>query len=153
MELGATVCLPNGEPDCGRCPLAHLCAAHGDNTVLSYPVRKEKRPRRREDMTVLLLCCGQRIALKKRTEDGLLKGMWELPNLPETPSADALKKRFSAESISPLGKKKHIFTHIEWHMTGWKIILSAPLPEYRWVTKEELQEEYALPTAFSKFIP
>ena len=28
MELGATVCLPNGTPQCGACPLRALCEAH-----------------------------------------------------------------------------------------------------------------------------
>ena len=153
MELGATVCLPNGAPLCSKCPLSELCAAHKTNTVLSYPVRKEKHPRRIEEMTVLLLCCGDRIALRKRTEEGLLKGMWELPNLSGTLSEASLKAQFHPESIAPLGKKKHIFTHIEWHMNCWKITLPSPIPGYQWVTYDELKENYALPAAFGKIIP
>ena len=153
MELGATVCLPNGEPLCDICPLAELCAAHQNNTALSYPVRREKRPRKTVEMTVLLLCCGDRIALRKRTEEGLLKGMWEFPNLSEKLDPEQLQKRFAAEGIAFLGKKKHIFTHVEWHMSGYRLNFSAPLPEYQWVTLAELREKYALPTAFAKFIP
>ena len=28
IELGALVCVPNGEPKCGECPLQNLCRAH-----------------------------------------------------------------------------------------------------------------------------
>ncbi|MCL2107551.1 MAG: NUDIX domain-containing protein, partial [Oscillospiraceae bacterium] len=49
------------------------------------------------------------------------------------------------------GEAKHIFTHIEWHMRGTRLEL-ARLPEDNnglvWVTERELQEEYALPSAF-----
>ena len=34
MELGATVCLPNGAPQCGACPLRALCEAHAQGTEL-----------------------------------------------------------------------------------------------------------------------
>ena len=33
MELGATVCLPNGAPRCGECPLAFCCRARADGRV------------------------------------------------------------------------------------------------------------------------
>ena len=36
MELGATVCLPNGAPKCGECPLAHMCKARAAEDF-SYP--------------------------------------------------------------------------------------------------------------------
>ena len=37
MELGATVCLPNGTPRCGDCPLQHLCL--GYHTEMRPPCR------------------------------------------------------------------------------------------------------------------
>ena len=37
MELGALVCLPNGAPLCGQCPLAALCAARAAGTALELP--------------------------------------------------------------------------------------------------------------------
>ena len=33
MDLGATVCLPNGAPECGRCPMAALCEARRLSTA------------------------------------------------------------------------------------------------------------------------
>ena len=43
MELGATVCLPNGAPKCERCPVTSLCAAHRDGQELDYPVKRAKK--------------------------------------------------------------------------------------------------------------
>ena len=152
MELGATVCLPNGAPKCGECPLKDLCQGYRTDTALSYPVRKEKAPRKIEEKTVLLMEWDGKTALRKRTEEGLLKGLWELPNFSGTLTEEALCEMFSPRSISLHSRKKHIFTHIEWHMTCWRMILPAPLPEYEWVTEHQLKEDYALPAAFSKYI-
>ncbi len=52
MELGATVCLPNGAPRCEGCPVGPHCLARKYGTIDDLPVRKPKKPRRQEDMTV-----------------------------------------------------------------------------------------------------
>ncbi|WP_418706515.1 A/G-specific adenine glycosylase, partial [Anaerotruncus massiliensis (ex Liu et al. 2021)] len=82
MELGATVCAPNGPPACGRCPLAGLCAAHAAGNETAYPVKAAKKARRVEERTVLLLVRDELLALRRRPAKGLLAGLWELPNLP-----------------------------------------------------------------------
>lgn len=58
MELGATVCLPNGAPQCGACPLRALCEAHAQGTELQFPTKPPKKPRRIEQRTVFVLQCG-----------------------------------------------------------------------------------------------
>ena len=55
MELGATVCVPNGEPQCERCPLAQLCAGFRTGTAQTLPVRAEKKARRIEEHTIFVL--------------------------------------------------------------------------------------------------
>ena len=84
MDLGATVCLPNGQPDCGACPLAALCAAHAAGRETDFPVKRKKQTRRREEMTVYLLLREGRIALRRREARGLLAGLWEFPHIPGT---------------------------------------------------------------------
>ena len=46
MELGATVCVPNGLPDCDACPLAAVCEAKKHGTVAALPKKSPKKPRR-----------------------------------------------------------------------------------------------------------
>ena len=36
IELGAIVCVPNGEPKCGECPVAHLCEARKQGRHARY---------------------------------------------------------------------------------------------------------------------
>lgn len=51
MELGATVCVPNGAPKCEECPLSGVCLAHQNGKEMDYPkkhrksrVKSKKRP-------------------------------------------------------------------------------------------------------------
>ncbi len=158
MELGAMVCLPNGAPKCDCCPLSTLCAAHLAGITHRLPAKKTRTARRREDKTVLVLICNEKVALLRRANTGLLAGLWELPNLegslsPEETAAVLAAQGVACESLRPLGPAKHIFTHIEWHMTGYLANISAGAAggDYTWVSASELAETYALPTAFSAY--
>ena len=82
MDLGATVCLPNGAPLCEKCPARAFCAAYQNGMTDVLPVRAAKKPRRVEERTVFLLVRDGRLALRKRPAKGLLAGLWELPNVP-----------------------------------------------------------------------
>ena len=46
---------------------------------------------------------------------------------------------------------KHVFTHLEWDLTGWFIQCRAESSEFTWVTVEELNARYPLPSAFHGF--
>ena len=52
-----------------------------------------------------------------------------------------------ALSIAPCGSAKHIFTHVEWHMAGWRVELPEEAPGYIWETAETIRKDYSLPTA------
>lgn len=83
MELGATVCVPNGVPRCGVCPLYGLCEARKQEKVNIIPVKAKVKPRRIEDKTVLIILDGERVAIRKRPARGLLAGLYEFPNISE----------------------------------------------------------------------
>ncbi len=158
MELGATVCLPNGKPKCEECPIAAECSGHQCGNPLLYPVKSEKKPRRIELKTVLLLYTPQGILLRKRPSSGLLAGLWEFPNadghLTEQAVIDYLKARgVQAETIKPLPSAKHIFTHIEWQMIGYSVSCSEIplLPDEVLSDIAEAEQRYAIPNAFSAY--
>ena len=148
MELGETVCLPNAQPHCMQCPLSNICQAHLQRNELQYPVIPPKKPRRIEEKTVLLLYCRGCYAIRKRTEKGLLCGLWEFPNADGRLSPDEVKSLLQPEDIHPCGNSRHIFTHVEWIMTGYRLSIKERLPGYIWKTPEEIAAEYSLPTAF-----
>ena len=158
MELGATVCAPNGAPNCDLCPLSGICLAHRDGLEQELPVRSAKKPRKQEQMTVFILACGDCYALQKRPETGLLAGLWEFPHVPGFLEAeDALAQLeawgIKAEDIQRSTEKAHLFTHVQWDMRGWYIRTANTPAPFVWVENQELDKGYALPTAFKQFLP
>lgn len=155
MELGEVICVPNGEPKCERCPLRELCEARKNGTAATLPKRKEKVSRRKEKKTVFLISCGDRYALHRREERGLLGGLWEFPNeeghLSEEEAQKWLSKRgFTVQSLKPCGKARHVFSHVEWEMTGYRVVVEKE-NGFIWKTAGEIQESVALPSAFTFF--
>ncbi len=155
MDLGATVCLPNGAPKCEICPARTVCEAYKNGLTEVLPVRAKKKSRRVEERTVLLLFQGGKVALRKRPDTGLLAGLWEYPNLPESlDEAGALlalaQMGLSAESIAPAGSAKHIFTHIEWDMKGYFADVAGENDDLIWADADAF-DAFALPTAFKKY--
>lgn len=156
MELGATVCIPRGEPRCASCPLGGICLSKAGELWRELPVRSPKKERLREEITVFLLYCGDRTALRKRPRTGLLAGLWEFPSLAEKLTPQQALDRASAWGCEPLSllgirEREHIFTHREWKMTGYEISCAAMPDLFCWAGSEELDSAYPLPSAFRKF--
>ena len=157
MELGATVCLPNGAPKCGACPAALLCFARENGAVAHFPVKSGKKPRRVENHTVLLLVCGDELALRRREGDGLLGGLWELPNAPGSLDAQHALDLAAEWGAKPLKltrqfSRAHIFTHIRWEMTCYVMECCVRSPRFVWTDRAGLEKDYALPSAFRKLL-
>ena len=159
MEAGALVCLPNGKARCGICPLKDLCRAREQGCTDEIPVRKEKKARRIEEMTVLVIRDATRTLLRRRPEKGLLAGLWEFPNAPGHLSPDealamSRKLGLSPVRIRPLPDAKHIFTHVEWHMTGY-LVLTEEIgecgPDFAAAESPETERDYPIPAAFAAY--
>ncbi|MDD7283633.1 MAG: A/G-specific adenine glycosylase [Clostridium sp.] len=156
MELGATVCVPNGAPRCDVCPVAEICQARKQDTWRDLPVRSEKKKRKIVDKTVFILLTEDTVALHKRSASGLLAGMWEFPNVDaklDKQEAVTQVTGWQAEPVDLLMQTSytHIFSHVEWHMTAYYIRCRKTNKKWKWVTKESLDETYALPSAFRPF--
>ena len=152
MDLGATVCLPNGAPLCEKCPARAFCAAYQNGMTDVLPVRAAKKPRRVEERTVFLLVRDGRLALRKRPAKGLLAGLWELPNVPgnldEAGAAITLAQwGLTARTLTPVGAAKHIFSHVEWDMHGYLAAAEGENNEFLWADGAALQAA-AIPSAF-----
>jgi len=160
MELGATVCLPNGAPLCDICPVKNECFASIHACADSLPVRQEKPARRIIHKTVLLVQ-NERGAffLRKRPANGLLAGLWEFPNTDEILTENEVKTRlaqygFVIRSMKQTALKKHIFTHLEWHMHPWHIEVEGQGAGHDWhlAAPEDMQSAFPLPKAFGKLL-
>ena len=167
MEIGALVCIPNGEPKCGQCPWQFCCEAWAHQSYDRFPVKTKAKARRIEDRTVLLIRDGQKILLGKRPGKGLLAGLYEFPNLEGHQGEEEILSFARAQGLEPLRieklpEAKHIFSHIEWHMIGYMVQVAdvesyyataeGCLPsDYLLVDLDRVQREYAIPTAFEKY--
>ena len=161
MELGAVVCVPNGPARCMECPVAALCKAYHHGTVDELPVKAPKKKRTIENRTVLVIQDGERTAIHKRPQEGLLAGLYELPNVEGHLSMDEALQKVKEMNLEPLHietlpEAKHIFSHIEWRMTGYRIRVSS-LEERKessfiFTEKKQSEKQYAIPSAFRAYI-
>ena len=164
MDLGAGICTPGGAPACGECPLRQYCRAAAVDRAAQLPVMPAKKARGIEKRTILVIRDDDRILLRRRPDRGLLAGLYEFPNESGWLSEEeAVRKarEYGCDPlhIRPLPHAKHIFTHKEWHMHGYEIRIGsfsgADAPRGRCFTApiRDLQEKYALPSAYSSFFP
>lgn len=161
MDLGATICLPNGEPSCQECPIGEFCKARLQENPLDYPVKPAKKQRVQQEKTIIILECQGKYLLQKRPSKGLLAGLWEFPSQEGKLTLRELQSYLSEwkikeEDIQLLGKGKHIFSHVEWHMLGYLVHLKQ-IPELLqesqgfWVSVDDMEENYSIPSAYAEY--
>jgi A/G-specific adenine glycosylase len=124
MELGATICTPR-TPQCLLCPLYKWCQSRGGDVSKPQPTRKRKQltyALARKDDSVLLV---QRAGDAKR-----MAGMWELPELAGTPTAN------------PLAKFRHSITDTDYEVSvvpASPSLMRSRNGDARWFTPEQWQ--------------
>lgn len=159
IELGAIVCVPNGPAKCHECPVAHLCEARQKDIIMELPKKAPKKARSIENKTVLLIKDGEKIAIRKRPKKGLLAGLYEFPNVEGHLSEDEVLELVKSYDLAPLfiqklEDSKHIFTHKEWHMTGYAVRVEELEEEtdgLLFVERETVEKEYPIPSAFGAY--
>ena len=160
IELGALVCVPNAAPHCEECPVSGYCKARAAGIQEELPVRLRKTKRRAEQLTVLLIRDGEETAVRKRLDRGFLAGLYEFPHLPGHVSAEEAvsfveENGFEALRVTQLQNARHLFSHVEWDMTGYEIRI-APRGEipggWLFAGREDLLGRLAVPSAFSAYL-
>ena len=164
MELGAMVCIPNGAPKCEDCPWKGLCLARAMGRTAEFPKKAKKKPRSIEEKTILVIQDAERVALRKRPAKGLLAGMYEFPSL-EGHCEEGVVGAYLREigllpiRIRKLPPAKHVFTHREWHMTGYLIRVDELAVKgagreqqgFVFVEPEQTLTNYPIPSAFAAY--
>ena len=170
IELGALVCVPNGEPKCAECPISCLCLAHAQGRETEYPVKKKAKGRRIEKRTILIFRDNDKTAIRKRPDTGLLAGMYEFPgregHLKQAEVIEYAKEAgLMPVRVKRLGSAKHIFSHVEWHMIGYEVVVDELERQMKksggeegeadviFAELKELEEKYPMPSAFEAYMP
>ncbi len=150
FELGALVCLPEEACRCASCPVRAFCGANEHGTQSLFPVKTAKKEKKKAEMTVFLLLLNGSVALTRRPDSGLLAKMYQFPNVSGFLSASEVSARFGGEARE-LPAHTHVFTHVIWEMKAFAVSLSSPPndPTLFFASPAELEEKYALPSAFS----
>ncbi len=151
MELGATVCIPNGRPHCEACPVAFLCRASALDLTGELPVKSKRQTRTCVEKTVLLLRYKNLYAVRQRPKQGLLGGLWEFPTFEEVLTWEEVMEKMRALSpvtVTDIGRSKHVFTHLEWHMQGYLVECTTRNTDFVWAARETLLSDFAIPSAF-----
>ena len=163
MELGAMVCIPNGMAKCEECPWKEMCLARKEDRVLEFPKKARKKPRSIEEKTILVLQDAEKVALHKRPAKGLLAGMYEFPWLEGHRSEEQVleyleEMGMKAIRIRKLEPAKHIFSHKEWHMTGYAVRVDElaglgmdKKEPFLFIDPAETKDKYPIPSAFATY--
>lgn len=156
MELGALVCIPNGQPKCGSCPVRGRCEAHLRGLTEEIPVLSPRIPKKNALLTVLVLRRGNLFGVVKRPGKGLLSGLYGFPvsegRLSEAEACGAARAMgFRVVSSERLRPARHVFTHLVWEMDAYLLNVEGDCPDVRFVTPDELDDRIALPAAFRKW--
>ena len=149
MELGALICLPKS-PRCNLCPVQPFCRAFLLGLEQELPVRPAKKGQTVIRRAVYLITDGTRWLIRRRPEEGLLRGMWEFPG--EDAGEEGFLSAFAITCREPAMDYRHVFTHRIWDMQAQLLTVAPcePPERCRWVTAQEL-EALALPSAVSPF--
>lgn len=161
IELGATVCVPNGDPRCGSCPLQKLCRAYAEGVQKELPVKTKAARRKIEKKTVFVFRDGETAAIRKRPPRGLLAGLYELPNTEGHLTREEVVRYSRQIGLAPirvkeLGEARHIFSHVEWEMKGYLIQVDEleknSAEDMLFVHPGKVEKEYPIPAAFEKYV-
>lgn len=161
MELGATVCIPNGMPKCVECPWKSMCLVKKEEAFGEYPKKKGKKARTIEEKTIIIIMDEENTVLQKRPSQGLLAGLYEFPTMEGFRNSKAVlayvkELGFEPKKVQKLDSAKHIFSHKEWHMIGYAVRVSELTSKKREeentamiiANPRETEEKYPIPAAF-----
>ncbi|MCF6094389.1 A/G-specific adenine glycosylase [Microaerobacter geothermalis] len=151
MELGALICTPKS-PSCLSCPVVSLCRGREKGEHGRLPIKGKKKP----PVPVTLICGvivkGEEVLIDKRENDGLLKGLWEFPQIECNEPANEIFQ-FTKYIWKTFGVKArpekylmtvtHTFSHVKWHIEVYQYVceeLDKREGRGKWVSIHQLNQ-------------
>lgn len=153
MDIGSSICKPK-VANCHQCPLQFSCKAMLTENPLGYPESMGKKIIPSKEMAAVLIEENDNIYISKRSGNGLLGGLWELPHVQlEMDGNDEIEIEKKVHEIyghqikvtKNLGRVSHAFTHLKMNITLFECEIGKKAqqnPMGRWVSYSEL-DNYA----------
>ncbi len=156
MGLGNMICVP-AKPRCAECPVKAWCRAEKAGTQAQLPTLPEKKEKKHLAVGVAVVMHQGKVLLVRRSEEGLLAGMWAFPSFEGARSEKDVREALEEMGLTvgkgiKLCEAQHIFTHRVWKMKGWKFASNA-LPQIENSALVDLEglRQAAIPTAFKAY--
>lgn len=138
-----------------------VCAARSQGLTEKLPVKTPKKKRKIEEKTVLLLEYQDKIAIRKRREDGLLASLYEFVNVPGQLSAEEAGALLDQEVrpgaasggeayLQPCGMAYGRIFHFLKGNARKRCRERRTAPAL-FLTWEEIRKEYPVPNAFAAY--
>jgi len=119
MDIGSEICHTN-KPLCDICPIHQYCKAYSSGSPEMYAINSRNKKTPTKKMISALIMIKDKFLIEKRSNNGLLGGLWELPTL----EVISLKKEVIKTSIhnnytqnikilDKLGSTKHRYSHFK----------------------------------------
>ncbi len=143
MEIGALVCTPKN-PECTKCPLKINCIAYRSGNPMDYPKKKPKEKIPTFEFATLICTDDGKIVLSSDWSDGLMKGLYRLPQIPID--------TFNSSGFERIGSLNHIFSHKRWVLHIFKRNSLNFKSKDSFVINVSNLDEYPLITAHKKII-
>ncbi|MCM1323533.1 MAG: A/G-specific adenine glycosylase [Acetobacter sp.] len=143
MDLGATICTPKN-PQCLLCPWAQYCKSKGTADLEQIPVRRKLEKKEKHGFVYIIQNSQDEVLIRKRTEKGLLSGLYEFP-------WDDSKPMFS-NAINTEKKVIHVFTHFKLTLQVYIMKTDvSPIADGVYVSPHQLNE-YPISTLMKKVV-
>lgn len=129
MELGSLICKP-ANPSCEQCPLASACMAYKHSLIDKRPQKVALKKVKTLHYNYLVIQKGMNLAVRKRSDEGIWKSMYELPFV-ESDREVKTAKQFSGVleqnnlsgivPFSVITRKIHLLSHRKIVATFWSL--------------------------------
>lgn len=140
MDLGAIICTPKN-PQCLICPWQKECLSKGDAKLEDIPCRSKPEKKNKLGRVFLIYNDSGQLFIRKRTENGLLSGLYEFPW--------SEKENLFAEAIDSGLEVTHIFTHFKLTLKIYILRTNKILPNGEFIFPEDM-EKYPISTLMKK---
>lgn len=143
MDLGATICTPKN-PQCLLCPWQLYCKSKELPDLEQIPYRKKIEKKEQYGIVYIIYNDKREILIRKRTEKGLLSGLYELPWNTDNILLNNAKN--TQETVM------HIFTHIKLTLQIFELKSNlSPIDDGFFVPLDKLNN-FALSTLMKKVL-
>jgi len=141
MDLGATVCTPKN-PICNACPVQKFCKSKNLPDIQQIPARKKILKKNMCGYVYVINNKKGEIYIRKRTEKGLLNGLYEFV---------WSENKLFENAKETKNVVKHVFTHINMSLQICEIEMEKPEFGGFFVMPQDLSQ-YAFSTLMQKVI-